>query len=171
MALVWGFCRVHAPVKRKIVRILIDRTQNHYRCCQLKKLRRGRRTNVRELGKIVPYLWYKGCLRSLRLFVRICVGTAGRSDKGGPTVYQKHKSLQSLKGLVQWLTPAHYWYLKPRFNGAKDQQRAEVTLTFLRQRKKPFQEKGFILKLLCCRTLFCQKLVLIKLFLKVCLRK
>ena len=39
-------------------------------------------TNARELGKLAPYLWYKGCLTSLPL-----VGMAGRSGKWVPTVY------------------------------------------------------------------------------------
>ena len=38
-------------------------------------------TSVRELGNLAPYLWYKGCLLFLPL-----AGTAGRSDKGVPTV-------------------------------------------------------------------------------------
>ena len=38
-------------------------------------------TSVRELGNLAPYLWYKGCLPFLPL-----AGTAGRSDKGVPTV-------------------------------------------------------------------------------------
>ena len=38
-------------------------------------------TNARELGKLAPYLWYKGCLLfQLRLL------RAGRSDKGVSTV-------------------------------------------------------------------------------------
>ena len=38
-------------------------------------------TSVRELGNLAPYLWYKGCLQFRRQ-----AGTAGRSDKGVPTV-------------------------------------------------------------------------------------
>ena len=38
-------------------------------------------SNARELGKLAPYLWYKGCLQFHPLD-----GTAGRSDKGVPTV-------------------------------------------------------------------------------------
>ena len=38
-------------------------------------------TIARELGKLAPYLWYKGCLPFLPL-----AGTAGRSDMGVPTV-------------------------------------------------------------------------------------
>ena len=38
-------------------------------------------TSVRELGNLALYLWYKGCLQFQSL-----IGTAGRSDKGVPTV-------------------------------------------------------------------------------------
>ena len=38
-------------------------------------------TNARELGKLAPYLWYKGCL-----LLQPCVVRAGRSDKGVSTV-------------------------------------------------------------------------------------
>ena len=38
-------------------------------------------TNARELGKLAPYLWYKGCL-----FFQLRAERAGRSGKGVPTV-------------------------------------------------------------------------------------
>ena len=40
--------------------------------------------DARELGQIAPYLWYKECLSRDGI---------GRSGKGTPTVYQKHRSL------------------------------------------------------------------------------
>ena len=46
-------------------------------------------TLPKELGKLVPYLRYKG--RPVR----------GRSDQGQPTVYQKHSSLPSRKTMYR----------------------------------------------------------------------
>jgi hypothetical protein len=66
-------------MKRKAIRILGNRTKNRERCPWLNKLRRNRVTKLRELGKLAPYLRYKGCLlckkqvsvtRGARLFIK-----------------------------------------------------------------------------------------------------
>ncbi len=73
------FSRGPGPVKRGMGRILDNRTENRERCPWLKRPRRIGVTALRELGKLAPYLRYKGCLlrekqvavtRGARLFIK-----------------------------------------------------------------------------------------------------
>lgn len=49
-------------MKRELERIPCARTKNRHRCPWVRSLRRVGAIQPRELGKLAPYLRYKGCL-------------------------------------------------------------------------------------------------------------